>query len=408
MDQLAYFLGIFPKLSETFVLNELIALEQVGIKPQLFAMYFPEEKVSHEEAQRLAATTTYLPAYVESWGWKLLLIHLSFLLGSPLKYLRALSFVLRKGCARKLLFYYLPVARLMKQRGIKHIHVHFALEQASLAVLINILTGIRYSLTVHAHDLFLPQDLMNDKLERASFIVTCTRFNREFMLEKYPQIEPEKVNVIYHGLNLSEIDRNRDPVIKSEPPVILTIARLVEKKGLTYLLKAAALLRERGREFEVYLVGKGEYLERLEKEARQLQLEHTVHFLGPREHQEVLDFYRKSTLFVLPCIQSAAGDLDGIPNVLVEAMASDLPVVSTRLSGIPELIDNGVSGILVQPKQVEALAQAIEELFADPEKRLALAQAARERVQTLFDCQTAAQKLNTLFRERSLCVAYVA
>lgn len=143
----------------------------------------------------------------------------------------------------------------------------------------------------------------------------------------------------------------------------------------------------------------------LQQQAKDLRIDQIVEFLGPQEHEDVLRFYRKATLFVLPCVESAKGDKDGIPNVLPEAMASRLAIISTEISGIPELVENNRSGFLVQPGQEKDLAAAIEELLDDKEKRQNLADAANLRVRLMFDCKTAADKLSILFKDKSLCAA---
>ena len=253
------------------------------------------------------------------------------------------------------------------------------------------LAGITYSVQARAHDIHRDGYLyaLAEKFEPTQFIVTNARYNESYMKTFLSKTHWPKLTEIYDGLDLPSFK----PHTRSAPSGtirILSVARLIEQKGLVYLLKACADLRDRGFSFDCEIVGGSErtymnyYLE-LKRLHRRLNLENAVRFVGPLSFKAVLEHYSQADIFVLPCVIAADGSRDITPNALIEAMAMKLPVVSTMVTGVPEIVENGVSGILVSPNDENALTNAVVKLIQDPELRKRLGEQARKRVKEKFD-----------------------
>src|SRR5579863_149119 len=206
-----------------------------------------------------------------------------------------------------------------------------------------------------------------------------------------------KVHCVYHGLDILQFKLALPRDVETDKPLILSVARLVEKKGLGDLIVAADILRRRGRVFEVEIIGSGPQREILKAQVKRLGLADRVRLLGALTHETVCLAYQRASVFALPCVIASNGDRDGIPNVLLEAMASSVPVVSTPVSGIPELIESGVNGLLVEPNNPVALAETIDKLLASQELRGSLARAARAKVESTFSLDASAERLLALF-----------
>jgi glycosyltransferase involved in cell wall biosynthesis len=261
------------------------------------------------------------------------------------------------------------------------------------------LSGLPFSFTAHAKDIYRidmnPGDLLNRKLRAASFTVTCTQANVDYLARLSDA--PQKIHRIYHGSDLQLFSQNRRPEPAS-PPLILAIGRFVEKKGFPILVAACRILREAGIDFQARIVGGFTPLTaEIERMVEEYGLDQQVHLHPAMTQEELTRFYATATLFALPCLITDDGDRDGIPNVLVEAMASGLPVVSTRVSGIPELVRDGETGLLVEPRDPVALAAAIRRLLEDIELRTELGRRGRELVQLEFDARRNIAALKKLF-----------
>jgi glycosyltransferase involved in cell wall biosynthesis len=261
------------------------------------------------------------------------------------------------------------------------------------------LTGIPYTFTAHARDIYVDTQhkLLRRQIERASAVVTVSRYNQEHLRTQISPLAGGKVHCIYNGLDLVDFDFRWPRSGARGRPVILSVARLIPKKGLEDLIHAAALLKRKGRAFRVEIIGSGPLREALERLAAELGLGDCVEFLGSQPQQSVSAAYERAAVFALPCIVAGDGDRDGIPTVVLEAMASGVPVVSTPVSGIPELIDDSSDGVLVPPNDPVRLAEALDRLLADPELRDRLARAARDKVESHFVVERSSSQLLKLF-----------
>jgi len=294
------------------------------------------------------------------------------------------------------------VADELERERITHLHAHFAHDPTSVALTMNLLSGIAYSFTAHAFDIHLtPKAELGYKMQRARFVVTCTAYNQRFLTELDRQRYSGHVHCIHHGIGL----RSLPPPASSPqvPPLILAVARLTEKKGLTYLLRACRVLLDRGYEFVCRIVGEGPLRPTLEREIRELALESRVQLWGADTQEQVFQQYQQATIVALPCVVAESGDRDGIPNVLVEAMAMGVPVVSTPISGIPELITEECDGLLVPPHDFQSLAEALVRLLDDSQLHERLASAARQTVTERFDLTQNVARLRELLSGAEPC-----
>ncbi len=269
----------------------------------------------------------------------------------------------------------------MLRAKVAHLHAHFINEPAGVAELVHLLTGIPYSVTAHAKtSICRPAELVR-KMAKAKFIVTCNDYNRRYLTPDGRRCADIK---IYHGLDARLFQADAAVYPSAEASLVLSVGRLRPKKGFHCLVDACGLLKIGGHEFRCMIAGYGPLRGELETRIAKLGLEDTVSLTDMLTQGEVIALYKQASLFVLPCRITADGDRDGIPNVLAEAMAMELPVVSTNIAGIPELVEHNRTGILVRPEDPVELAAAIARLLDQPQLREELGKAGRERVCQMF------------------------
>jgi glycosyltransferase involved in cell wall biosynthesis len=395
----AYILKMFPRLSETFITNELRELRRHGVDVRIVSLLRPAGAIISSQAAPLADSAHYLPSLHESSGRKeLLSSHLRLLRKNPARYLHTLALVAKRfrTTAWKRFFQGGGLAKICLEENVSHIHAGFAHTPTSVAVWTHRLTGIPYSFAAHAKDLYLSErKSLIHKMERARFVWTCTEANGRH-LRSLGTSTP--VHVKYHGIDLSFFTPpagtgdGGDGVSR-----ILAVGRHVPKKGLDDLIRAAGILRERGRDnFEVVFVGDGPERKALENLSREMKLNDRIRFLGSMSPEDVRNEYRRADVVVLPSVLLENGDRDGIPNVLVEAMAMGVPVVSTRISAIPELVRDRETGFLVDERSPEQLADRIEEVIRTPQQTRDIACRAREDVEGRFNLQENSKTLADL------------
>lgn len=401
--KIAYLMKCFPRLSETFILHEVLELEQQGLPLRIFSLLRPEGKIN-KAAQDVQAPITYIPRGFPIGAFFLLAAAGKRFLKSPWRFLRTVITALvvyHHPATPRHLFLAAYLANQLEREGITHLHAHYANTPATVANMAHQFTGIPYSFTAHAKDIYLSRKAsLVYKMRHARFVATCTGYNQNYLTEQLAQ-RPEEAQLpihrIHHGLNLRVFPEPvTSPVHSTEPPLILTVARLVEKKGLLYLLEALRLLKNHGYVFRSRIVGEGPQRPIIEQRIRDLGLADTVELLGAETHERVLEMYTRATIKALPCIIGEDGDRDGIPNVLVEALYMGVPVVSTPVSGIPELITSGENGLLVPDRDSLALAQSLALLLDDPQLRRRLALAGHQTVVAHFDMSHNVTRLKNL------------
>jgi glycosyltransferase involved in cell wall biosynthesis len=285
-----------------------------------------------------------------------------------------------------------PLAREAAREGVDHVHAHFASHPATAAWVVHRLTGTPFSFTAHANDLFVAPVLLERKAADARFVAAVSEYNRRYLLDRCPGARVELVHcgVDVERLSPHELDgRAADQV--------LCVASLQPKKGHADLVDAVALLAERRPGVSLELVGEGPERERIESRARERGVAARVRLLGARPAEEVRDRLARARAFALPSVRLPSGRMEGIPVALMEAMAAGVPVVATRLSGTPELVQDGVTGLLVEPHAPEALAAALERLLSDADLAAELSRNARALVEQSFSLTTEARRLGDLF-----------
>jgi len=399
---MAYLTQVYPGL--TTVYREVLALRAKGLAVKTFATWQPKPESVSEEARELIGETFYI--FPIRWR-RFLKAHAGYLLTKPVAYIATLIFVLtRPGQSlskrRRTLFHFgeaVYLAAEIERQNIRHIHAHFALNAATLALVVGRLTEVSFSFTAHANDIFADRVILKEKIEAARFIVVISEYNKRFLVEYAGKPEiAVKIHVIHSGVPLADFRPEacpaRDP---AELPLILTVGRLVEKKGFPFLIRACRHLRDRGYRVRCIIVGSGPQEEMLNRLIHDLDMEDWIELSGWLDQTQVRAYLEDATIFALPCVVAADGDRDGIPAVLMEAMVMAKPCVSTTISGIPELIEDGHSGLLVPEKDEIALADALMRLLADPQLASQLGQAGREKVQREFNLDRVTDQLLDLF-----------
>ena len=373
----------FPRLSETFVLHELLDLERRGLRLHVVALRRPEEVVQHEALRNLRAPVEYFGDGTP-WSQRLAVrtAHAALLLRRGTSYLDGLADVVRApDFSRAALGGAAVLAHRLLRLGSPPLYVHFAHKPGTYGRFAARLAGVPYALSAHAKDVWLtgPEEL-RAKAREAATVLTCTEEVRAHIRELADGAT--QVHRIYHGV---EVPGSAPMVDGNATPVILAVARLVEKKGLETLVRAAALLRLQGADFRVRIAGEGPEWARLQRLVHELGVADRVAFLGPLMEVEVRAEYRRAAVFALPCRVLENGDRDGLPNAVVEAMAHGLPVASTTLAGVREAVVDGECGLLVPPGDELGLAGALQRLLSDGALRSRLGAQARRRVASRFE-----------------------
>ncbi len=396
-----YIVSTWPRLSATFILNEVLAVERSGVPLRIFSIKDPDGEPVHARVAQVRARVTYLSLRRH---WKSALqANLRLLCRQPGRYCRALLQALRyrRWIVLQRFFQAGYLAHELLREPVAHLHAHFAHAPAPVAMFTHQLTGIPYTFTAHAKDIYVetPPELLRAEAQRAQAVITCTEYNRQYLSSQIGAASHGKLHCIYHGLDLSQFQLAWPRVSDAGSPVILSVARLVEKKGLSDLIVAAGILRRRGRSFQVEIIGSGPLRQALEAQVMQLGLSDRVKLLGVQTYDMVCLAYQQASIFALPCVVTADGDRDGIPNVLLEAMGSGIPVVSTPVSGIPELIESERDGLLVPPSNPARLADVLDRLLTSPELRERLGRAARAKIEAHFSIDRSSTQLLALFQQ---------
>ncbi|HZB70571.1 MAG TPA: glycosyltransferase, partial [Acidimicrobiales bacterium] len=400
--RVAYVMSRFPKLSETFVLREVLAVEAQGVTVDLYPLVREREPVVHPEAAPLVGQARYLPflslAIVRSNLW--MLRH------RPRAWAGALWAVVRGNWgSANLLVGGLGVfpkvvhaARLMEADGVDHVHCHFATHPALAGFLVHRLTGIPFSFTAHGSDLHVDRHMLPQKVREAAFAVPISDFNRRVISDECGPGADDKLVVVHCGVDPGLL-RPRPPRAAG-PFTIVCVGTLHEVKGQTHLVEACRLLAAEGIDFRCHLVGSGPDEAALRRQVAAGGLEERVLLDGRRTTDEVAELLQRVDVLVAPSVPTSEGKREGIPVVLIEAMSSAVPVIASDLSGIPELVEDGRSGLLVPAGDVRRLAGALRRLAEDPALAAQLGAAGRAVVEADFDVHRSAERLVELFTGR--------
>ncbi|MBA2442737.1 MAG: glycosyltransferase, partial [Rubrobacter sp.] len=333
--KVGYVVKRYPRYSETFIVNEILAHERAGMELEIFSLRPPEDGHFQDAISRVRAPVTYVPSSgARTSSFWTALEEASEVLPGLWD-----SLEVARGEEGRDVYQAVILAQEAALRKIGHLHAHFATVSATVARLAARFAGIPYTFTAHAKDIFhesvRPEDLSR-KLDAASAVVTVSEYNLEYLREFHAPAG--HVRRIYNGLDLERFPY-RSP--EDRPPRILAVGRLVEKKGVGDLVEACALLARRGREFVCQIVGSGPLEEELRERIRRLGLEDRVELTGPRPQGELAGIVQDAAVFAAPCVVGSDGNRDGLPTVLLEAMALGTPCVSTDVTGIPEVLRDG-------------------------------------------------------------------
>lgn len=399
MTHVAYLAPELGALTGTFVYRELGELRQQDVTVSTFGTYAPRDRVVSQEARAVIDSTDYL--YARSIP-SLLRSATRAALRRPYSFARTLAHAIADAAAApvsgpldrpKLLWHFFvgtALADELQTRRVDHLHAHFAHVPTAIAMYGALAAGIPYSFTCHANDIFERPTALPQKVARSSFAACISEFNREYL--KGLGCDPSRLEVVRCGIDLREYPL-RLPRPVSSPARVLAVGRLVEKKGFAYLIEAAHLLQEAGVKVKVEVAGDGPLRHDLESDLSRLGLGERVYLLGSQPQERVRELLTEADVFVLPCVVAADGDQDGIPVSLMEAMALGVPVLSTRVSGIPELIQHDLSGLLVDQRDARCLAESLARLLTDEALRTRLVPSARARIEEEFGLQQNAARL---------------
>jgi glycosyltransferase involved in cell wall biosynthesis len=398
----AYIIGTYPGLTTTFIDREVQALRQRGVHLQIVSIRRPWTTLSPEQKKLQKGVRYLLPVNWLAFLWA----NLWFAVLRPRAYFGTFLYLISrphpslKARGMTVLHFAEGVfaAYFLRGENWDHLHAHFIDRAATVALVVSRLLGIPYSLTAHASDIYVNPILLKEKLGGAKFVATCTGYNREYLSQFGEGLYNHKLNCIYHGLELERY--RRKPAPSPDKAILLSVGQLKERKGFRYLVGACRELIDRGYPVECHIIGEGPLRADLEEQIRQLSLEGSVLLCGSLLHQEVIEQYQAAAVFVLPAVLGGDGDRDGIPNVILEAMAMELPVVSTNHSGIPEVVQDRATGLLVPPADEAALADAIAKLLDDADLRRRLGRNGRQTVAEKFDVERNVTKLLGEFAAR--------
>jgi len=398
--KVAYIMSRFPKLTETFILYEMLAMQEQDIEVEVYPLLRERTEVMHPEALQFVQAAHYQPFISLS----ILRANLYFLWKKPRAYLETLWVLLRAnwgsfGFLTGALGILLKVVRFayqMETESIDHVHAHFASHPAAAGFIIQRLVGIPYSFTAHGSDLHRDRHMLCEKVAEAAFVVAISDYNKELILAECQGKYRDKVTVIHCGVD-TEVFRcrsNETPHEKGKNPfMILCIGTLHEVKGQAYLIEACRKLHERGIDFVCHFVGDGPDRKSLTTLADQAGLLEKTRFHGKLTRDEIARLLLDTDVLAAPSVPTRDGRREGIPVVLMEAMGSGVPVIASNISGIPELVKDQYTGLLVPPRDATSLAKTLERYYTDPGLRRHLGQAGRERVVGDFDLDTNAAKL---------------
>lgn len=392
-DRVGYVLKRYPRLSETFIVSEVLAREAAGEDLAIASLRMAGDPRFHAGISTVRAPVSWIPELhsCESRLWKVLADAHQELPGLP----AALPALLALPAPDA--YQALQVARWVRESGVTHLHAHFATLATTVAWLASRICGVPYSFTAHAKDIFhtsVDTTLLHTKLADAHHVVTVSDYNAAWLRERFGPAAAG-VHRVYNGLDVAEL--------AFTPPHrrngrIAFVGRLVEKKGVADLLDAVALLRNRGRRVPLDVVGTGGLEGVLQAQARVLELDDLVRFHGPLPAHQAHEVLGAASVFAAPCVHAPDGDRDGLPTVLLEAMALGTPCVSTPVTGIPEAVLHGRTGLLVPERDAGTLADTISTLLDDAALRVRLATAARAHLEAHFDRRVQAAELARLRR----------
>jgi colanic acid/amylovoran biosynthesis glycosyltransferase len=399
--RIAYIVSRFPKVTETFVLREMLELQKLGVEIELFSLIHEHESVRHDDATELETAGHYGNEHPV----RQLVAQRHWLRRAPQEYRAVWRSAIaahgrpgpEAGKAAATVAAAAAWAMDLQDAPVDRIHAHFATWPALAAWVVHRLTGIPYSFTIHAHDLYLDRPMLAEKLGDADFVVTISDYNLRFVRDLYGTALADKVVVVHCGVDVARWHHLERSAATDGRFEILAIGALEDYKGHRHLVEACSRLRAHGTDFRCRIVGEGPQRAQIEQLIRLLRLEDQVFLLGRRTSDDVERLLAEVDVLAHPSVVTARGKTEGIPVALMEAMASGVPVVATDVSGTTELVVDHVTGLVVPPADPASLCNALEELASSPTLARALSRAGQEQVERGFRLDDNASQLLELF-----------
>jgi colanic acid/amylovoran biosynthesis glycosyltransferase len=406
IKKVLYVVSRFPSLTTTFTAYEMATIQQAGVDVHVATVWSAEKDNEPQTVELQFVDKT-----------------LNLSLGNPALWLRSIQQILLRPQIFILIFQLfighltsiyaliklsvslpkgLYLGYWVKKHGFQHIHAHFLSSPSTVALIASRISGVPYTVTIHAFDIFATTPYERNasiplKCEKAAACVVISGFNLDYMRKTWPGLGG-RFELIHNGIDVDLFTRKTEHATDPSEFRILSNGRLVYKKGHAFLLEAVAILRKQRRNVTLQIIGGGPLESELHDVARRLEIQNHVTFTGKMLQEEIIQHYGASDMFVLACAVSADGDMDGLPVVLVEALAMELPTVSTQVSGVPEIIQDKVTGLCVPPHDSQALADAMAYLMDNPDEARKMSRRGRQLVATQFNRHESARKLLQLWQ----------
>jgi glycosyltransferase involved in cell wall biosynthesis len=386
-ETFAYLFERFPAFSQTFVYREVLAMRGIGVKAKVFSIREPSGEPSQDFPPELNGITEYLPPGFQDR----IEVDAGFRRAAR-RGIKQLSELWGDESEKRRIYEALWLAPELRRARISHVHAHFAGMAARTAFWLHRLEGIRFSFTAHANDIFCdePIERLDQMISAAEFVATETEFSAKFLRERHPAYAG-KIFRIFNGIPLPPLTR----AVATHPPLVIGVGRYIEKKGFEDLIAACRQLQDI--EFECQIVGQGPLENALRQQAGSGA--GNVVITGARTQNQITAAFAQASIFVLPCVYAADGGSDNLPTVIMEAMAAGLPVISTPVAGVPEMVVDGETGYLVPEHDPGALAARIRTLLGDPGQAQAMGLAGRRRCEQLFDAERVAGHLRDILQK---------
>ncbi len=400
--RILYIAPTFPSLTVTFIYREIESLKRWGFEIETVSMNRPSADALSVEARPFLELTLYLD---EVSIVRKLYAFASAGLRHPIRMGRCAKEILRAQPTKnardygRLAYHWLEASYLHKHFNsgtIDHIHAHFVNGPSSIAMFLSLISGVRFSFTMHASMIWLDPIALRNKLHLSVFGISISEFNKEYVLSEYGESFRSKIHIVRCGIEPQKIpDSRRQP--RSLRREILGVGQLNARKGFHILIEACWILAQRGQDFHCTIVGDGEERQRLDEMRIRLNLEDRISLVGAKRQEELFDYMQSADIFALPCVISAGGWRDGIPVALMEAMAWRIPVITSDILGLPELVGHEETGLLCEPSDAEDIANSIERLITDSNLCSRLADSGARWVLAEFNVEESALRLAKLF-----------
>ncbi len=398
---IGYVLKEFPKLSETFILNEILELERQGVHVKIFSLRDPFNsnplQMKHGSLKNLQAKVFYLPTKMIFRTFRIK--EGDYKTGSFSEHTWRDEM---RNCTEDYLLYLqaLMIASICNSSKVEHLHAHFG-TASTVAMMAADMANISFSFTTHAKDIYkndVDHNHLELKIKKSRFIITVSDYNKSFLDKKFKTCD-NKIIRLYNGIDLNKFKKENERISDN---TILSVGRLEKKKGFKYLIESCNALKNKEIDFKCLIVGEGQERKNLELLIKEYGLSRQVKLLGSKTQEEITELLNNSRVFVLPSIIDEFGDRDVLPTVLIEAMAMRVPVISTSISAIPEIIENNKSGILIKQKDPDKLAVCLQRLLSNEQLQKKYSENGRKRVKRLFDIEKNIPKLARLFERYTI------